>query len=202
MKSGPTSQQLKPINIGDATNYGFEAVFTKYFGSFGISANYTYTHSRVTNDSMLYYYFDNTLGYTTKYVSESRPLQGQANHIGNLSLIYKNAKIGLDAQVAFTYTGERISLVSPYAGLHYWQQPYSGLDFSFEKKIVKNLTFYGKMKNLTNSPAVGSLHVPYNTYITTPGSRHLSLQTDAGSKIIVQKDYVKSSFLFGLRFKL
>jgi outer membrane receptor protein involved in Fe transport len=202
VKSGPTSQVLKPINIGDATNYGLELVVTKYFGKFGISANYTYTQSKVTNDSMLYYYFDNNIGYTTKYVSETRPLQGQANNIGNVSLIYKNARIGLDAQLAFTYTGEQISLVSPYAGLHYWQQPYSGLDFSLDKRITKRLTFYTKMKNLTNSPIAGSLHVPYNTYITTPGSRLLSLQNEPGSKIIVQKNYVKSSFLFGLRFKL
>jgi outer membrane receptor protein involved in Fe transport len=202
VKSGPTSQELKPINIGNATNYGFEAVLTKYFGSFGISANYTYTRSKVTNDSLLYYYFDNTLGYTSKYVSETRPLQGQANHIGNLSLIYKNSRAGLDAQLAFTYTGERISLVSPYAGLHYWQQPITGLDLSFEKRIVRNLTFYGKLNNLTNSPTVGSLHIPYKTYLLASGSKALSLQTDPGKQIIVQKDYVKSSFLFGLRFKL
>ncbi|MDQ2863998.1 MAG: TonB-dependent receptor, partial [Bacteroidota bacterium] len=202
VKAGPTSQNLKPINIGTATNYGFEAVFTKYFGAFGISANYTYTQSRVTNDSMLYYYRSDQGSITTKYVSETRPLQGQSNNIANLSLIYKNPKLGLDAQVALVYTGERISLVSPYAGLHYWQQPSTGLDFSFEKTIVRKLTLYGKMQNLTNSPTVGSLHIPYDSYLASSGSRALALQTDPGSKIIVQKDYIKASFLFGLRFKL
>ncbi|MBS1654767.1 MAG: TonB-dependent receptor, partial [Bacteroidetes bacterium] len=201
-KSGPTSQNLKPINIGNATNYGFEAVFTKYFGNFGFSANYTYTQSRVTNDSMLYYYRNEQGSITTKYVSETRPLQGQSNNVANVSLIYKNSKLGLDAQAALVYTGERISLVSPYAGLHYWDQPSTGLDFSFDKRITKRLTFYGKMKNLTNAPSVGSLHVPYDVYIATSGSRVLALQSDPGNKIIVQKDYVKASFLFGLRFKL
>lgn len=202
IKVGATAQNLIPINIGTATNYGFEAVVTKYFGVFGVSANYTYTQSRVTNDHMLYYYYDNVLNYTTKIVSETRPLQGQANHIGNLSLLFKHPKLGLDAQFALVYTGERISLVSPYVGLHYWQQPYTGIDFSFEKRIVKKLTFYGKMNNLANSPAVGSLHIPYDTYIKSSGSRSLALQTDQSSKIIVQKDYVKTSFLFGLRYKL
>jgi outer membrane receptor protein involved in Fe transport len=202
VKTGVTSQSLIPTNIGTATNYGFEAVFTKYFGVLGVSANYTYTQSKVTNDSMLLSY-RNTAGVrTSKYVSETRPLQGQANHIGNISLIYKNPKLGLDAQLAVVYTGERISLVSPYAGLHYWQQPITGLDFSFEKKIIKGLTFYGKLNNLTNSPIVVSLHIPYNTYILSSGSRALSMQAEPASKIIVQKDYLKSSFLFGLRYKL
>jgi outer membrane receptor protein involved in Fe transport len=202
VKVGVTSQNLIPQNIGNATNYGFEAVFTKYFGNFGISANYTYTRSRVTNDSMLYSYRNDAGVVSSKYVSETRPLQGQSNHIGNLSLLYKSSRTGTDIQVAFVYTGERISLVSPYAGLHYWQQPFAGLDISFEQRVFKHLTFYGKMNNLTNTPATGSLHIPYNSYIAGGGSRPLSLQTNAGHQLIVQKDYVRSSFLFGFRFKL
>lgn len=202
VKVGVTSQDLIPQNIGNATNYGFEAVFTKYFGAFGISANYTYTQSKVTNDSMLYTFRNDAGIVSSKYVSETRPLQGQSNHIGNLSLLYKNARWGLDAQVAFTYTGERISLVSPYAGLHYWQQPYAGLDASFEKRIVKRLTFYGKMTNLTNTPTTSSLHIPYNLYTANGGARPLSLQSNPAHQLIVQKDYVKSSFLFGFRYKL
>lgn len=202
VKTGVTSQNLIPTNIGTATNYGIEAVFTKYFGVFGVSANYTYTQSKVTNDSMLLSY-RNTAGVrTSKYVSETRPLQGQANHIGNISLLFKSTRLGLDAQLAVVYTGERISLVSPYAGLHYWQQPITGIDFSFEKKVVKKLTFYGKLTNLTNSPSIVSLHIPYSTYMTSSGSRPLAMQSDPAHKIIVQKDYLKSSFLFGLRFKL
>jgi len=201
-KAGATNTQLRPQNIGTATNYGFEAVFTKFFGAFGISANYTYTHSKVTSDSMFYTYRDDQGRPSSKYVSETRPLQGQSNHFGNLSLLYKSAKYGLDLQIAFTYTGERISLVSPYAGLHYWQQPFAGLDASFEKRIFRGFSFYGKLNNLTNTPTTGSLHVPYNTYMSAPGARPLSLQSDPAHKIIVQKDYVRSSFLFGFRYKL
>ena len=201
-RAGVTSTQLTPQNIGKATNYGFEAVFTKFFGAFGISANYTYTQSRVTTDSMFYTYRDDQGRPNSKYVTETRPLQGQSNHFGNLSLLYKSAKYGLDLQLAFTYTGERISLVSPYAGLHYWQQPYAGLDASFEKRIFRGFSFYGKMTNLTNTPTTSSLHVPYYTYISASGARALSLQNDPAHKLIVQKDYVRSSFLFGFRYKL
>jgi outer membrane receptor protein involved in Fe transport len=199
-KVGVTETNLIPKNISDATNYGFEAVFTKYFGSFGVSANYTYTQSKVTNDSMLVSYRNAAGVPTSKYVSETRPLQGQANHIGNISLIYKNPKNGFDAQLAFVYTGERIYLLSPYAGLHYWQQPSNQLDFSFEKRIIKKFTFYGKINNILNTPSVGSLHLPYNTYLNSGGAP-ISLQTDPGKTIIVQKDYYKTSFLFGFRYK-
>ena len=44
----------KPTNGPDCANYGFELVGIKYFGNFGISANYTYTKS-VINNSKLYY---------------------------------------------------------------------------------------------------------------------------------------------------
>jgi TonB-dependent receptor len=201
-KSGVTAQQLRPENIGNATNYGFEAVVTKFFGAFGISANYTYTQSRITNDSMLYTFRDDLGRPSSKFIPETRPLQGQSNHFGNLSLLYKSAKYGLDLQVAFTYTGERISLVSPYAGLHYWQQPYAGLDASFEKRFARKFSFYGKMTNLTNTPTTSSLHTPYNTYLAASGSRPLSIQSDPAHQLIVQKDFVRSSFLFGFRYKL
>jgi outer membrane receptor protein involved in Fe transport len=199
------SLYLKPVNIGTATNYGFEAVVTKYFGVFGISANYTYTKSSITNDSMVISYRLTTgtaSSIVSKKVSETRPLQGQSNHIGNLSLIYKNPKIGLDIQAALVYTGERISFISPYLGLHYWQSPTTQLDISFEKRIVKKLTVYGKINNLTNAPYVLSLHQSYNSYLLASGSRPLALQTDADNKIIIQKDYYKTSYLFGLRYKL
>lgn len=197
----PSSQVLEPNNVGKAVNYGVEAVFTKYVGMFGITVNYTYTQSRVTNDSMLFYYRNAQGVISTKYVSETRPLQGQANNIGSVSAMYKNPKLGLDAQVSFVYTGERVVLVNPYAGLHYWQQPQSTLDFSFEKRFAKKFAFYGKFNNLTNAPQVQSIHVAYDTYIAGSGAKSLSEQTDPSNKIIVQKIYTKPSFLFGIRYK-
>ena len=201
-KLGYNSQAFRPVNIGEAaTNYGFEAVYTKYFGSFGVSANYTYTQSKITNDSMLYKYKDPIIGITDKYVSETRPLQGQSNHIGNLSLLYKNPKKGFDAQLAFVYTGERLAVLNTYAGMHYWLQPAAQLDLSFEKRIVHKFTVYGKINNLTNTPTVTSIHQSYNTYLERT-KVPLNMQTDPENKIIVQKDYYKTSFLFGLRYKL
>jgi outer membrane receptor protein involved in Fe transport len=200
VKTGVTSQTLIPTNIGTATNYGLELVYQKFFGKIGFNVNYTYTQSSITNDSMLYVDKINGL-ITTRYKSETRPLQGQSNHIGNVSLIFKDAKLGLDAQLAFVYTGARISLVSPYYGLHYWQSPMQQLDFSVEKRINKKWFVYAKIINITNTPLQLELKQPYNDYIKASGSRSLPIQDDADNKIIVQRDYYKTSFLFGIRYK-
>lgn len=200
VKTGVTSLSLIPNNFGTASNYGFEAVITKYFGVFGVSANYTYTQSKITTNK-LFSYRDGAGIITSRLDPETRPLQGQSNHIGNVSLIYKNPKLGLDIQAAFVYTGERISLVSAYYGLDYWQAPITQLDLSFEKKFAKKFSFYGKINNLTNSPLQLELHQPYTNYLTYSGTRKLALQTDPDNKIIVQKDYFKTSLLFGFRYK-
>src|SRR5258708_27190025 len=119
--NAPSSLYLQPQNTGTASNYGFEAVFTKYFGMFGVSANYTYTHSQITTSKLLYL-FVHGVGNQTQITTQSRPLHGQANHVGNVSLLFKNPRIGLDVQLAFSYTGDRIAQVSPYANLDIWQK--------------------------------------------------------------------------------
>lgn len=200
VKTGVTTLSLIPNNFGTASNYGFEAVVTKYFGVFGVSANYTYTQSKITTNKLFSFRDANGI-ITSRLDPETRPLQGQSNHIGNLSLIYKDPKLGLDIQTAFVYTGARISLVSPYYGLDYWQAPITQLDLSFEKRFAKKFSFYGKINNLTNSPLQLELHQSYNNYLSYSGARTLSLQTDPDKKIIVQKDYFKTSFLFGVRYK-
>lgn len=199
--SGTSTAILTPQNFGNANNYGFEFVATKYFGKFGINANYTYTHSAITTDKN-YFYYDTTLNPSrgnTKILQQTRPMQGQANHVANVSLLIKDPKIGLDVQLAFVYTGEKLALVSSYYELDTWQAPYSQLDFSFEKKIMKHLALYGKVNNLTNSTTRFFIKQPYileNTLNRIPG------QDDVTNSIFVQRDIYKISFLFGLRFKL
>jgi outer membrane receptor protein involved in Fe transport len=196
-----TTQLLMPENFGNATNYGFEAVYAKYFGQFGVVANYTYTKSQITTDKQ-YYYRTASGNVTSRTQSETRPLQGQADHIGNLALVYKNPRIGLNVQTAFVYTGARIALVNPAYGLDYWQAPTEQLDFSIEKAIGKRFSIFGKANNLTNTPYVLELHQSYNNYLTAPGSRKLALQTDPNNVITVQKDIFKTNYLFGIRYKL
>jgi outer membrane receptor protein involved in Fe transport len=200
--AGINSLYLQPVNTGNATNYGFEAVLTKYFGKFGISANYTYTKSKITNDSLILSSRNSSGQIVSSRVSETRPLQGQSNNIGNVSLLFKDPKLGLNLQAALVYTGERITFISPYLGLNYYQSPTTQLDFSGEIRVVKKLSFYTKINNITNAPFILSLHQSYDNYKQTSGSRPLTLQSDASNKIIIQNDNYKASFLFGLRYKL
>ncbi len=190
---GPSAQFLEPENFGNAVNYGIEMVFTKYFGMFGVSANYTYTKSEITTTKQ-YFYRDAVLGITSKLVSQTRPLQGQADHIGNLSLLYKNPKIGLDIQVAFVYTGQRIAQVSPYYNLDYYQLGQGILDFSFEKTFGRHFSFYGKVNNLTNTPS-------RTVILQAPPAGNQFPDQAFSDKTVVGKDIYQINILGGFRYK-
>jgi len=179
---------LIPENSPSATNYGFEVVATKFFRNFGVSLNYTFTQSSITTDK-LYYQSD----YTNITVKETRPLQGQSKHIGNVSLLYKNQRLGLNVQVSGVFTGRRISSLSAYAGLHYWQNDYMQMDLSAEKRIFKNIVIYAKINNLLSTPLTESIDHP-NTW----GS-FLPMQTDP-NKLLVRKEIYKPTYQLGLRF--
>ncbi|QNK64680.1 TonB-dependent receptor [Pedobacter sp. PAMC26386] len=198
---GPSAQVIMPQNdSGAATNYGFEALLTKFFGEIGLSLNYTYTHSRITTSKLLYYRDpDPTIGLQQSFVDQTRPLQGQANNVGNASILYKSGKLGLDIQLAFVYTGERLSQVSPYYNLDFYQHAYNQLDFSFEKTLIKKLSFYGKINNITNAASKIYLKYP-NGKLDAVQQEFLSKQ-DISGQTLVQSDYYKTLFLGGFRYK-
>jgi outer membrane receptor protein involved in Fe transport len=188
-----SSGNLVPINAGTATNYGFELVFSKYIKNFGASANYTYTNSSITTSKKLFYRDGNGNQNTTDE-NQTRPLQGQSNHIGNVSFIYKNSKLGFDAQLSWVYTGRRINFVSPYKDLDYWQRDFSQVDFSCEKRLWKNFQYFIKITNLLDAPLI--IEIPRTNTIDAdqPGQ-------DSRSRIVVQKDEFHQTFLTGLRYK-
>lgn len=199
--NGPSALYIQPQNTGQATNLGLEAVFTKYFGMFGISANYTYTHSQITTTKLLYTFVAGS-GNITELTNQTRPLQGQANNVGNISLLYKNPKIGLDVQLAFAYTGDRISQVSPYANLDIWQKPFSQLDFSLEKSITHHFIFFTKFNNLTNAPNKEYIKFPYTVVNKNfPAGYTIPYQVAGSNYTVAQKDIYKLSFLGGIRYK-
>jgi TonB-dependent receptor len=133
----------QPLNSNPATDLGAEASFTQYWGRFGLTGNYTYTHSAISSGQ---------LTYQGKTVSPTRPMQGQTAHIGNLSLLYKDVKHGAFVQVAYEYQGKTLAATSAYAGSDYVQRPMSTLAVSGEKDILKHFTVFGKLNNLLNTP--------------------------------------------------
>ncbi len=196
---------IKPANIGTAINYGAELVFTKYIQKFGFSANYTYTHSRV-DASDKFYYRDASGNATTTTVIISRPLQGQAEHIGNIALLYKDAKAGTDLQLAAIYTGRHIVYASPYygkdnadaagSGLDYWQRGNVVLDLSGEQRFGKRFSFYFKLNNLLNTKDIIEL-----LHSSTTLSQYPPFQ-DRADRILVSKKTFGQIYLVGFRYRL
>ena len=190
---------IEPENVGTATNFGGEFVYTHYFHKFGISANYTYTHSNIPT-SYKFYYTSSYGNDTVRYLTKNRPLQGQAAHIGNLSLLYKDPKSGVELQLAVIYTGRHIVYLSQYgapnASLDYWQRGTTVLDFSGEKSLGRHWALYAKLNNLLNTPDIIEIDYP-------PSAAQKALWPDAtrrSDRILVEKKTFGQTYLAGIRY--
>jgi len=201
-----SNSDLMPVNLPNpATNYGAEIVITKYFHYFGITANYTYTHSAVTLPAL--FLGDSTTGgktvQNTYTRSETRPLQGQAAHVGNIALIYKNPKLGLDLQLGEQYTGRHIALAYNYVGLDYWQRGLIVSSFSGEKRLAKHLSLYIKINNLFNTKSVIEQNVSNSTFNNPSNSSYyLPYQNQKDGKTLVETSTYGRNYLVGIRYKL
>jgi outer membrane receptor for ferrienterochelin and colicin len=192
-----TSIRYGPTNPGsNATNYGFELVASKFIGKFGLSGNYSYTHSTITTLKQL---SGETNGYpTVSFIDQSRPLQGQADHIGNLSFLFKDSRSGWDAQLSFVYTGKRIAIVSPFYGLDIWQRASAQLDFSATKKLGRHFSVFAKATNLLNSRLYQDIDHA-NGLTSYKGG--LEGQNDP-NRILIQRDAFGQTVLAGVKYKL
>ena len=206
--SGPSAQYMQPVNNANpATNYGFEFVATKMIHHFGISINYTYTHSEITTPKLLFYEDVNGHG-TDKLVNETNPLQGQADHIANVSLLYKNPNMGWNAALTLNYTGKNIYLVNPDYGFDIWQMPTTNLNLSVEKKISKkyDISVFGKIKNILNTPVELRLlqNEPTKYQVSNgavPTANFYLPWQNTTSSVLVQRDIYGQSYLVGIRYK-
>ncbi len=187
---GAKNESYQPNNFGDATNYGFELVYEKYISKFGIRANYTYTHSSITTTKLTTF---NSVG---KLISETRPLQGQSEHIANAALLYKDIKNGLDMQLAWQYTGKRIALVSPYYQFDQWQKGLSMFDFSAEKKITKQFSVFTKVQNLLNTADEFYIKKPVTNPYPVPN------EIPGSPTTLAQRSLYGQNYQLGLRYIL
>ena len=202
--AGPSALYLQPVNpaVGAATNYGAEFQVTKYLHYFGVSANYTYTNSSI-NTTVIDYERDGSGNLVKNQVAQTRPLQGQSAHIGNISLLYKNPVIGLDAQIALVYTGPQIAFLTNYLGLNYWQKGLAVLDFSFEKRIVKRFSVYAKLNNLLNTANIVELRADKTRFVTTAKNSTYELPyQDLPNSVLIRKQLFGQNYLIGIRFNL
>lgn len=180
-----------PQNFGDATNFGFELVYEKYIRNFGLRANYTYTNSSITTTKF------QTIDKQNVAPLQKRPLQGQSANIANVALLYKDFKAGIDIQLAWQYTGERIAVVSPYYEFDQWQKGSSTFDFSGEKRFKNHLSVFVKVQNLLNRPD--------EIYIKQPASGNavpVSYQKPGSNRTLASKSIYGQNYQLGLRYTL
>ncbi|QNK64224.1 TonB-dependent receptor [Pedobacter sp. PAMC26386] len=187
-------QYYQPGNFGTAKNYGLEVDYIKFFNKIGIKANYTYTHSRITTDKSTRIIENNDQKLIN--VQQSRPLFGQSAHTGNLSLIYKDSKHGWDAQVAGSYTGERINTISQFVDNDLWQKGFVQMDASVEKRFKNNLSIFVKAGNLLNTP--NELFIKG----VNSGNKDIPQQKYGDNETLIRKDFYEQTYLIGLRYKL
>jgi outer membrane receptor protein involved in Fe transport len=187
------SPYYQPNNLGDATNYGFELDFRKFFSNFGIEGNYTYTNSQITTPKTEY------VNNTTTTVQETRPLEGQSNNIGNLSLLYKDFESGTSLQISGNYTGPAIVVVSTYYDNDRWSTGFVDLDFSGEQRLWGDLSVYVKVTNILNTPREEVIHQTYNSASYAP--ELISYQTN-GQDVLVRREFYDRNYVLGFRFRM
>lgn len=184
-----------PGNFGTAKNYGLEIDAIKYFRQWGIKGNYTYTNSSITTAKSKR--IRNTQGdLETITVNQTRPLYGQSAHVANLSLLYKDARRGWDAQLAASYTGERINTVSQFVDNDLWQKTFIQMDASLEKRLPGGFILFAKANNLLNTPL--------EIYIKNANDRNAGIPDEniASGQTLIRRDTYGQSYLLGLRYKL
>lgn len=186
-----------PVNFGDSNNYGVEIDVMKFFNWFGIRANYTFTNSRITTTKKREFPNPDPNAETkilTENVDQTRPLFGQASNVANFSLLLKDKRNGWDGQLAFSYTGDRLCIVSQYLNDDSWQAGYIQMDASVEKRFKGGLTLFAKASNLLNSPMIQ--YVNRND----KNASYLNVERYRGG-VISRKEFYGQNISLGLRYK-
>ncbi|WP_286848143.1 MULTISPECIES: TonB-dependent receptor [Sphingobacterium] len=183
-----------PGNFGNANNFGIEVDYIKYIQKFGVKANYTYTHSRITTAKMSPRINETTQDPEAIIVDQTRPLYGQAAHVANLSLLYKDANNGWEGQLAGSYTGSRINTVSQFLNDDLWQKGFVQLDASIEKKFKAGWAIFAKANNILNTPM--ELYVKG----TNPENEKIGEKLIEGGNTLIRKDLYGQNYILGLRY--
>lgn len=178
-----------PMNMGNADNMGAEIDILKYFSKFGIKANYTFTYSRITTDKRTMH------GNDIITVRQTRPLFGQAAHVANLSLLFKDSHHGWDAQLTGSYISPRLADVSNWYDNDIWENDYFRMELSAEKSFRCGLSVFLKATNLLDLPMIRYYHKGPHTDSLTDVKR-------LRGNVMERKEHYGQTVLLGVRFKL
>lgn len=144
--NGQTWEKFQmPINGGNATLWGVEFSAQRqldfmpgFFKHIGIYANYTYTHSKITDFNI------------EDREDEVLKLPGSPEHTLNASLSYETKKF--TGRLSFNYAGDFVSEFGDEAFSDVYYDKVTYLDLNLTYGIHKNILIYGDLNNLLNQP--------------------------------------------------
>lgn len=140
-------------NVDQAEVIGIELEIRKNLSfvpalkNFLLGANFAWVQSFVSIDSL-------ELQLIRAYdpdAKDTRVMFGQAPYIVNGLLAYENDSIGLDANLSFNITGEKLALVMRGGTPDVYEQPRGLLNFNISKKIGKNISLKFGVDNILDS---------------------------------------------------
>jgi TonB-dependent receptor len=137
---GEDFEVTQPRNGEKGNLWGIEVAFQNQFtnwpgfwGGFGIYGNYTYVDSE------------------GKYPDrEPATLPGQAENVGNLSLVYE--KYGVSTRLSYNYNGKNILEVGGDSDEDIWVDDHAQFDFLFRVQVSKQFSVVLEAINITNEP--------------------------------------------------
>lgn len=141
-----------PMNAGKADLWGLEFAWQKDFAFiapclkyFGLYANYTYTHSKITDFKLER---EDEEGNVLE--NEDLPLPGSPEHLANVSLYFE--RNGLNVRASYNFAGDFIDEFgsTPFEDSYYDKVNY--LDANISYTFAKHYTIYGEATNLLNQP--------------------------------------------------
>jgi TonB-dependent receptor len=130
----------QPRNGESATLWGIELAYQNNFvnapgfwGGFGLFLNYTYV--------------DSDAEYPDR---ETTRLQGQAEHTGNIALVYE--KYGLSLRLSYNYNGKSILEIGGEAAEDLWVDDHAQIDFLGRFQLTNRFSLVLELVNLTDEP--------------------------------------------------
>jgi TonB-dependent receptor len=135
------------VNADSAWLYGVEFELRKNLGfmapwldNFNIIGNYIYSQSESETEPKPGFVATNT----------KRAMEGQADHIYNITLEYDNSAWGFTGRVLYNFTDERITDIGGLGLPDIILEETNVFDIVLIKKIKENLTFKVVAENITN----------------------------------------------------
>ena len=142
----------QPLNAGKADLWGIELAWQKDFAFiapalryFGLYANYTYTHSRITD-----FYLEREDANGDPLTDEDLPLPGSPEHLANISLYFERK--GLNIRASYNFAGDFVDefAKTPFEDSYYDKVSY--LDANLSYSFARHYTIYAEANNLLNQP--------------------------------------------------